>query len=107
MTENEDRKATLRGCCSNPNEERCGSGPNVWQKHGEEKKASKDIQEDESSEKLTPLGGIEHKREEELGGSQTLGESGGATDLQEERYEALHLGHVLFSVPLEHPHGDD
>lgn len=106
VTENEDRKATLRGCCSDPNEKRCGSGPRVWQKHGEEKKASKDVKEDESSEQSTSLG-IGHKREEELGGSQSLGESGGAADLQEERYEALHFGHVLFAVPLEHPCGDD
>lgn len=70
------------------------------------KEASKDIKEDESSEKPTSPG-IGHKMEEELGGAQTLGESGGATDLQEERYEELHFGHVLLAVPLELPRGND
>lgn len=71
-----------------------------------QKKASKDVKKEGSSEKSTSPG-KGHKREEELGGSQTLGELGGAADLQEERYEVLYFVHVLFAVPLEHPCGHD
>lgn len=71
MTENEESRATFRGCCNNPKEKRCGPGPSLCQKHGEEKKSSKDVKEEEFSEKSTLLriGAEEERRVGWLPGS--------------------------------------
>lgn len=82
MTENEDRKPTFRGCCNNAKEKRYGPGPSYWWEHGEEKKASKDVEEEEFSDKSL-LPGLAAQQEGGAGGSQGLRESGEAAHLQE------------------------
>lgn len=73
VTENEERRATFRGCCNNPKEKRCGPGPSLWQKQGKKRRMPKDVEE-EPSEKSTWLriGAVEERRVRGLPGSRWI-----------------------------------